>query len=289
MDILIFGTISASVLLLSSIGFALILKTDGFINVAHGQMLLLGAYIALYLIDLGAGFILSAILASTACGLVGILLYRFIFQPVKRQGTLVLLFTSVGVAYIINGFVGFVAGLRMLAFDLPPVRAIRIGGVPFMTPYELAITVAALLSALGIHLFLNHTWSGKSMRAVSDNESLARLRGFDPKRTSDIVWFVGSALGGLAGVFLGALGSLHLQMGWQQMVIILAVAVLGGLGSIYGVMLAALVLAFGTELALTVVSSSYRTGIAFFIIIIVLLIRPGGLQSLWGGGVARAH
>ncbi|WP_169833468.1 branched-chain amino acid ABC transporter permease [Methylobrevis pamukkalensis] len=289
MDILIFGTISASILLLSSIGFSMTLKTEGFINIAHGQALLMGAYLALWLDGLGLPLWAAAILASIGCGFTGVILNRVLFKPVKSKGILVLLFTSVGAAYVIYGIVGALAGKRMLAFDLPPMRAWQIAGQPFMTPYEFAIVLLAIVSALGVHVFLTYTWAGKSIRAVADNEDLARVRGFDPRRTSDIVWFVATALAGLAGVFLGIVGSLHTQMGWQMIIMILAVTVLGGLGSIYGVMLASVVLAFGIEIGLMFVSSSYRTGLAFALIIAVLLVRPGGLQSLWGGGKTRTH
>lgn len=289
MDIVIFGLITGSVILLSSVGFALIVKVEGFLNIAHGQMLLLGAYLGLWLSNAGLPIVLAALGAALLTGAVGALLYGVLFRPVKARGTLVLLFTSVGAAYVIYGLVGAAAGKRMLAYDLPPVRAIQLFGEPFMTPYELAIVAVALLSALAIHLFMTLTTMGKSIRAVSDNEELARARGIDPLRSSYLVWFAASALGGLAGVFLGIMGSLHLAMGWQQIIIILATTVLGGLGSLYGVMLAAFVLAFGIELGLLVVEPSYRSALAFLIIIVVLLIRPRGLQSLWGGGAARAH
>ncbi len=289
MDVLTYGLISASVILLSSIGFAMTQKVEGFLNIAHGQVLLLGAYVGLYVSGFGVPIALSAIVSMIVCGLVGILLYQFLFRPIKARGNLVMLFTSVGVAYVINGMIGALAGKRMLAYDLPPVRAFKLFGQPFMTIYELMIVVVALLSAFAVHLFLSRTWAGKSIRAVSDNEGLARARGFDPKNTSYLVWFVSSALGGLAGVFLGILGSLHLQMGWQQIIVILATTVLGGLGSIYGVMLASVVLAFGIELGLIFASANYRTGLAFLIIIVVLLIKPQGLQALWGGGKVRSH
>ncbi|MCV3735160.1 branched-chain amino acid ABC transporter permease (plasmid) [Rhizobium sp. TRM96647] len=289
MDILTYGLISASVVLLSALGFAMILKVEGFLNIAHGQMLLLGGYIGLLFSNLGLSIGLSAVLAAMICGILGVLFYRAFFRPVKARGALVLLFTSVGIAYVVHGLVGVVAGKRMLAYDLPPVRAMQLFGEPFMTVYELAIFIVAVLSALLMHLFLTHTWSGKSIRAVSDNEALARARGFNPTNTSDLVWFIASALGGLAGVFLGVIGSLHLQMGWQQIIVILATTVLGGLGSIYGVMLASVVLAFGIEFGLLFSSANYRTGLAFLIIIVVLLIKPEGLQALWGGGKARTH
>ena len=191
-------------------------------------------------------------------GVLGVLIFRFLYQPVKKRGILVLLFTSVGVAYVINGVVGAIAGTRVMAYDLPPVRAMKFGGVPLLTVYEAMIIGFALLAALLIHIFLTSTWIGKSIRAVADNYDLARVRGFDPVRTSDYVWFIASALAGLAGVFLGIIGSVHLLMGWQQIIIILAATVLGGLGSIYGVMLASMLLGIGMELGISVASAALR-------------------------------
>lgn len=288
MDIVYFGLITGSILLLSSVGFALIVQVEGFLNIAHGQMLLLGGYLGLWLSGLGLPIAAAAILAAVLSGLVGAVLYAVLFRPVKAKGALVLLFTSVGVAYVIYGIVGAIAGKRMLGYDLPPVRSMQLFGEPFMTIHELSVVIVALLSALALHLFMAHTRPGKSIRAVSDNEGLARSRGIDPTRTSYLVWFVAAALGGLAGVFLGLMGSLHTQMGWQQIILILATTVLGGLGSLYGVMLASYLLAFGIEIGLLFIDPSYRSALAFSLIIIVLLIRPQGLQSLWGGA-ARVH
>lgn len=289
MDVITFGMISGSVILLSAVGFALLVQVEGFLNIAHGQMLLLGAYLGLFLLNAGLPIVLAAAGAATLTGLAGALMYGVLFRPVKSKGALVLLFTSVGAAYVVYGLVSAVAGKRMLAYDLPPVRAMRLFGEPFMTRYELAIVIAALASALLIHLFMSKTPAGKSIRAVSDNEELAGARGIDSKRTSYLVWFVASSLGGLAGVFLGIMGSLHTGIGWQQIIIILATTVLGGLGSLYGVMLAAFVLAFGIEIGLLFIAPSYRSGLAFLIIIIVLLVQPQGLQTLWRGGKQRSH
>lgn len=281
MEILVFGLISGSIILFGAVGFSMTLKAEGFINVAHGQMLLVGAYLALMFNNMGLSMLFAAILSMLGCGLLGVLLFRVLYHPVKRHGILVLLFTSVGTAFLLYGLVGALAGKRMMSFELAPVRAIRVFDRPLVTIYELMIIIFALLAALFVHLFLTKTWIGKSIRAVSDNYDLARVRGFDPVRTSDYVWFVASALAGVAGIFSAIIGSLHLQMGWQQIIIILSATVLGGLGSIYGVMLAAMLLGIGMELAITVIPSNYRTAVAFLIIIVILLVRPEGLQSLW--------
>ncbi|MGE0210785.1 MAG: branched-chain amino acid ABC transporter permease [Parvibaculaceae bacterium] len=281
MDVLTYGIISGSIILLGSLGFSLTLKTERFLNIAHGQMLLFGAYAALFLNQRGLDMVTAAAVATVASGLLGVLIHRVLYEPVRSRGILVLLFTSVGVAYVLNGLIGAFAGKRMQAYDLPAVRALTIGDRPIMTIYELLIVLIAVAAAIGIHLFLTRTWTGKSIRAVSDNYDLARVRGFNPRRVSDYVWFIASALAGLAGVFTGIIGSLHLEIGWQQTIIILAATVLGGLGSVYGVMLASFVLGIGMELGITVLPSSYRMAIAFLIIILVLFLRPQGLESLW--------
>jgi branched-subunit amino acid ABC-type transport system permease component len=281
MDLLIYGTISGCIILLASLGFSMTLKTEKFLNIAHGQVLLFGAYAALFLNRSGLDMVSATVAATIASGVLGVLIYRLLYRPVRPSGTLVLLFTSVGVAYVLNGLIGMAAGKRMQGYDLPAVRALMIGDRPIMTIYELLIVVLSLASAVGIHLFLTRSWTGKSIRAVSDNYDLARVRGFDPTRTSYWVWFIASALAGLAGVFTGIIGSLHLEMGWQQCIIILAATVLGGLGSLYGVMAASLLLGIGMELGVIFLAPHYRTAIAFVIIIAVLFVRPEGLQSLW--------
>jgi len=289
MEIIVFGVISGCIILFGALGFSMTLKAEGFINVAHGQMLLLGAYLAFLFSSFGLPMVVATMLVMLCCGVCGVAIYRYLYRPVKSRGILVLLFTSVGVAYAINGIVGAVAGKRVLAYDLPPVRAMRLDGVPIMTVYELMIIGFALIAAIAIHVFLTSTWVGKSIRAVADNYDLARVRGFDPGHTSDYVWFIASALAGVAGVFSGIIGSLHLGMGWQQIIIILAATVLGGLGSIYGVMLASLLLGIGMELGIMVLPSNYRTGVAFLIIIAILFLRPEGLQSLWSPRTGARH
>ena len=287
MDVIIYGLISGSIILLSAIGFSMTSKTEGFLNISHGQMLLLGAYLGLFYSNLGINFIIAMMMSIISCGILGVVFHRLFFEPIKSKGGLVLLFTSVGLAYIINGLVGAIAGKRMLAFDLPVVRVMEVGSYKLFTIYELIVLVSSLIAVISLHFFLIYTQSGKNIRAVADSPELSKIRGIDPRHCSDIIWFIASSLAGLAGIFLGLIGSIHLDMGWQQIVIILAATVLGGLGSIYGVMLAAILLGLGMEFGLMFISSSYKSAIAFGIIIIVLIIKPNGLQAFWGSGNIR--
>ena len=125
MDIFIYGLVTGSILLICALGFSMTLKTEGFINVAHGQMLMLGAYFTLGLTYIGLPFLVAAILSVILCGLAGLAFQRILFKPIKSSGILVQLFTSVGLAYLINGLVGAIAGKRMLSFDIPIEKIIN--------------------------------------------------------------------------------------------------------------------------------------------------------------------
>jgi len=281
LDIIVFGTISGSIILFAALGFSMILKTEGFINVGHGQMLMLGAYFGLLGNKMGIPIFLVGILAAILCGLVGMLIFYVFVSPIKTKGILVCLFTTVGVSYLINGLTGAIAGKQVQAFDLPPVKAISVSGYPVATPYELMVIIFGIVAAFLVHAFFNYTLMGKSIRAVSDNRDLAKLRGYNPQKTSFQVWFLASALAGLAGVFTGLIGSVHLGMGWAMLPIILAATVFGGIGSIYGVMAASFIVGIAMEIGILILPANYRSAIAFGLIVIVMLIRPEGLKSIW--------
>jgi branched-subunit amino acid ABC-type transport system permease component len=280
-DTIVFGIVTGCVILLGAVGFSMTMNSDHFVNVAYGQMLLLGAYLALLVGNLLHSFIPAAIIAIVLTGAIGMGLYLTIFRPVKAKGALILLFTSVGLSYVINGVIGAIAGKKTYSYDIPAVQAIQIGKTPLLTIYQLLVVIIALVSAITLHLFLTRTHSGKLIRAVADNYNLARIRGVNPLRIALYVWFIASSFAAVAGIFSGMLGSLDVELGWKQILIILSATVLGGLGSIYGVMVASILIGLVMQLGILVIPSYYRSAIAFSIIIIVLLIKPEGLASLW--------
>ena len=114
---------------------------------------------------------------------------------------MVQLFTSVGLAYLINGLVGAIAGKRMLSFDIPISRVVKVGDIYLVTPYEFMILGIVLATVIFLHIFLQYTIMGKHIRAVADNQELAKIRGINPDRCSDLVWFIASSLAGLGGIF----------------------------------------------------------------------------------------
>ena len=137
--------------------------------------------------------------------------------------------------------------------------------------------IIAWVSVLALHLFLTHTKLGLWTRATASNRELARTRGVRTGLVFSTVWFIACALAGLAGVLVGVVGAVHTELGWQYILTILAVAVMGGLRSLYGVLAAGVILGFVMDLSALVIPSRYGLAVAFAVIIITLLVRPEGL------------
>lgn len=280
MQTVVFGLISGSILAVAATGFALVRQTEGFLNIAHGQFILVGAYLGvLFTTKLGLGLVVSGLLTFVCVGLVALVCARLIFDPVREKGALVLLFTSVGVAYVLYAVSILAFGVDIQSFDVDFGELITFGSIA-ITPVEIGMIGVFVLTVAGLVLFFNKTRVGTWVRATASNPDLARVRGVPVRLVSAAVWFVAGGLGGLAGILLGLNSAVTSELGWNSTMLILAATVLGGLGRVYGVMAAALFLGLVTNLATTVVDPAYSTLIAFGALILVLLVRPEGLFSV---------
>lgn len=284
MENLIFGIVTGSILLLGSVGFALTRRVENFLNIAHGQFLTIGAFIA-WALNQTSGFSVfwAALVAIAVTAAIGYASGRFIFSPIRSHGPLMLLFTSVGLAYIIHGFIEAVWGVGMKTYAVSPPKMITIGGAPILNSLELAVLITAALSAVSLHLFLTRTKVGKAIRAMSSNFDLARIRGIDTEKMSLYLWALVAGLAALAGILNGLVSVIYTDMGWAQILLILSAAVLGGLGgSIYGVMIASLIVGLAMDLSVLVLPAAYRSAIAFAAVIVVLFIKPEGIFGKGG-------
>ncbi|MFN8204324.1 MAG: branched-chain amino acid ABC transporter permease [Solirubrobacteraceae bacterium] len=277
---LVFGLITGSILAIAATGFALIRQTEGFLNIAHGQFLLVGAYLGVeFTSKLGLGIVLAGLVTFVCVGALAVLCARLVFDPVRERGALVLLFTSIGLAYVLYAGSILVFGVDILSFDVDFGNAIMLGSVA-ITPMEIGMIGVFVVAILGLMLFFNRTRLGTWVRATASNPDLARVRGVPVGVVSASVWFVAGGLGGVAGILLGLNSSVTSELGWNATMLILAATVLGGLGRIYGVMAAAMFLGLVMNLATEVIDPSYSTLVAFGALIIVLLIRPEGIFSI---------
>jgi branched-subunit amino acid ABC-type transport system permease component len=275
---ILFGLITGSLLAVATAGFALLRNTERFLHIAHGQFMALGALLAVVLTPewgLAAGVVVAIAVTS---GL-GVLCGAVFFDPVKPQGGNVLLFTSIGLAWVIYALMIAVFGQEVRIFEVSLGRAIDIGPVS-IAPGEMVILGVAGAVVLGLWLLLTRTALGRSIRAVASNRELAQVRGVPVVRVTRVIWALSSGLAAAAGILLGILGTVTTELGWSNILLVLAAAVLGGTGNILGVIAASLVLGVVMDASALVIDTAYRPVVAFVILIAVLVFRPEGLFSV---------
>lgn len=277
MQNLFFGLLTGAVLAVATSGFALLRNTERFLHTAHGQFMALGGLLGLtFAQQFGPWAGLAAAVLTTA--VIGALCGKLLFDPIKAQGANVMLFTSVGLAFIVYAAMLVVFGADIKVFDIELGSARQIGPVA-VAPGEVVLLLVATAVTAGLWILLSRTSVGRSIRAVSSNRELAQIRGVPTNRISSVVWALSAALAAIAGIMLGILGSTSAEAGWTYILLVLAAAVLGGVSNILGVVSAAMLLGVVMDLSALVVDTAFRPVIAFALLIAVLLVRPQGLFS----------
>jgi branched-chain amino acid transport system permease protein len=277
---IIFGLVQGSILALAAVGFAMTRQTEGFLNIAHGQYLAIGAFLGfLFYEEMGLNIFLTGLLVMASLGIIGVAIARLIFDPVRARGSLVLLFTSIGLAYALYGLVLAIFGTDVELLSVSFGETFEIGSANISVG-EIVIIALAFATVLGLWLFFTYTSLGTWVRAVASNPQLARVRGVRVQLVSATVWFIAAGLAGLAGLLLAIIGSASPELGWANILVILSVAVLAGVGRIYSVIAAGLTLGMVMALSAEVIPVAYQTVVAFGVLVLVLVVRPEGLFAV---------
>jgi branched-chain amino acid transport system permease protein len=287
------GLSLGSIYALIALGYTMVYGILKLINFAHGEVFMMGAY-AGYFAALGlgvqtygaAGFplylaILVLVVAMAAAALLGVTVEFLAYRPVRSAPRLTPLITAIGVSL-------FLQNAAMLAFTpnprpYPPILAevrYELGGV-IVTNVKLTIFVVAVALMVGLTWFIQRTWTGKAMRAVSTNLDAARLMGIDTNRIIRATFAVGSALAAAGGILFG-LDQIMISplMGMLTGLKAFVAAVLGGIGNIRGAVLGGLLIGLAEQLTAGYLSPDYRDAITFMILIVILLLRPQGLLGV---------
>lgn len=272
----VYGLATGSVIAVAAVGLTLSFGVTGFINFGYGEMLTVSAYTTYVLVTAGLPLWLAAVLAILVGGAVTYGVAQLCFEPLRARGSLALLITSVGVAFVLQNLVQMFVGGSPKPFPVPLLQPWRFGGV-FVPKLQVGIAVLALVCMVAVHLLLRYTLLGRTMRAAASNDALARLSGLDTRRIIGATWLVSGLVAGLGGVLLGgSQGTLTPTIGFNFLLLVFAAAMLGGIGQPYGAMLGALVIGLGVEFGATYVSADYSHALAFLVLVLVLLLRPRG-------------
>lgn len=273
----VYGLTAGGLLLLATLGFTLVRKVDGFLNIAHAEMIAFAAFFGWFLnTRLGWNFFLAAAVAIVATVLLGLLIQQAVFSPMRPYGVTIILIASIGVAFILQGLIQMGVGSGTFLYDIPLQNLVKIGPIS-VSPYEGIVLLVALAATAGLHLLLTRTSIGRRVRAVSADPGLAENRGVPLQQTSRVVWILAGLTAGLAGVALGSVGTLTTNLAFEQILLIVSVAIFAGFGSLLELLVAAVLVGIGMKMSLLVLPSEYQNAVPFVIIILVLLLRPQGL------------
>lgn len=271
------GIFYGATLALPAIGLTLIFAVLRFPTFALAAHLAVGAY-AGYVLNVwfGVPLVPSYVFAFIAAGLVGVIGDEVAVKPLDGRGSLSVAIVTIALSIIIENVMRFSFGNELRGFDVPLYRDAVFGGVRFGVQQVINFG-AALVIMLVVFAFLTFTTLGKAMRAVADNPSLAALRGINPHFIRRFAVFLGMGLAGLGGALIAAETSVDPLMGTRTMLPIFAAAILGGLGSIPGAVLGAIIIGIISETSLMFIPPTYRSAVSFFVLIIVLSFRPQGI------------
>lgn len=291
----IYGLISGSIITLGAVGLSLTYGILDFANFAHGDIMTLGAFLALVCLTLmqalripattfgalsfGLPMVLALMMAMVLTAGVAILIDRILYRRLRKSGRIVLLIASVGVAFGLRNVIQFIWGPLPQYYnaEIQLARKIPLLGIRIKPDQIFVMVMAGFLVGM-LHLFLQKTKTGKAMRAASDNMELARVSGINIDRVILYTWIIGAALAAAAGV-LGGLENKFItpNSGWEMLLPIFAAVILGGIGSPYGAIAGGMIIGLSGEISTAFISTAYKPAVPFVIMVVVLLIRPRGL------------
>ncbi|MBU1359001.1 MAG: branched-chain amino acid ABC transporter permease [Gammaproteobacteria bacterium] len=271
LDGLMVGGLYATV----AIGVTLVFGIMGILNFAHGQLVMLGAYTAFFVVSAGLGFWPALVVGMVAMGALGFLLERFVFRFTltdHMQG----LTASLGLIMVIENLAAAAFTPDPRNFEPPLPGSFQIAGLTLSSQRMLVLGLVIVL-VVGCYLFLQKTRIGKAIRAMGQNRTGAALVGIQTSQVTAVVFVLGSAMAGAAGVLYGSLFAITPYMAAAPLMKGFILTVLGGLGSVQGAVLAGFLLGLAESLGSRYLSASFRDGYGFILLIIALLYFPRGL------------
>jgi len=286
-QVLFNSAITGSLYLLGSVGLTLTYGLSKFPNFAYAELITAGAFFGyLFAEQFGLGFFAALIISFVLGGILAFLSYRGIFQPLLSRGSSLihLMVASIGLGYVVRHSLGAAWGWSpsyfSTAWSFWNIGPLRISSL------WLWLIFTAVALALGMHLLLTYTKIGRAMRASSSNPELALASGINVNQVIWITWFISGGLAAIAGMFRAADTQIWPMTGWDIILPIFAVTILGGIGNYYGAIVAAFIIGlvenFGVVFLITMgLSTEYRVAIAFLILIGTLILRPQGLAMLF--------
>lgn len=289
---LVNGLTLGGIYALIALGYTMVYGILKFINFAHGDILMVGAYIGMFAFNILRGssplgmwwiiaFFIAMIISMVFCAALGMFIERVAYKPLRRATRLAPLLSAIGVSFILSNGAAWMFGTQSRKLDYPFDNSpITFGGVS-IAPHQILILVVATVMMVALSLFVTKTKLGKAMRATSLDQDTAKLMGINSDRIISLTFGIGSALAACGGMLIALDIKVYATMGTMVGLKAFVAAVVGGIGNISGAMLGGLLLGlletFGV--AILGIPTSFKDTIAFAVLIIILLVKPAGIMG----------
>ncbi len=272
------GIAIGSILALAAIGLTLTYGILRLSNFAHGDFMALGAYFTWLANINGINIWLAMILGAVGTIVMMLIAEFLLWKPMRdrRASDTTLIIISIGLALFLRSGILLIWGSSNQSYDLPVVKALEFGDLR-IAYYRVIVIGLAIAAMIALHFLLQNSKIGKAMRAVADNIDLARVSGINVEQVVLWTWIITGVLTAVAGGMYGLITTVRPNMGWFLILPMFASVILGGIGNPYGAIAGALTIGIAQELSVPFLGSQYKLGVALFIMVVILLIRPQGL------------
>ena len=278
---LINGISLGSIYAVIALGYTMVYGIAKMLNFAHGDVIMIGAYVV-YLASVKAGLhpLIAVVVSMIACTILGITIEKIAYKPVRQSTSLAVLITAIGVSY-------FLQNMALAIFGANPINFTSVVSVPAIKLFDGQIVISgeastaivvSLLIVIALSLFIKKTKSGKAMLAVSEDKGAAQLMGINVNQTISLTFAIGSALAAVAGaLYCSAYPILSNTTGAMPGIKAFTAAVFGGIGSIPGAMIGGILIGVIEILGKAYISTQLADAIVFGVLIIILMVKPTGI------------
>jgi branched-chain amino acid transport system permease protein len=279
-QLLMNSIIAGGIYTLVAIGYTMVYGVLKFINFAHGDLAMVGAYITYFLIqNMGLPVLPSIGIAVFSVALLGILIEKVAYKPLRNAPRLAPLITAIAVSIFLQSTVMLLLGARTKTLRVATTKGLMFLGA-YITPIQIVIIMTSILLMILLNLYLKHAKLGKAMRATADEMTIASVVGIQVDRVISYVFGIGSALAAVAGILIAFETNLNPTMGFFLGIKAFAAAVVGGIGSVRGAMVGGFIIGFAENFGIWYIPTGYKNSVAFVILVLVLLVRPSGIFGM---------